>query len=211
MAEMLPDKIKVDDETFALSVARKRVKNVNARLRGSTVFVSAPHHLLDKDLKPLVEKLATKLIRRAHTQRINEEEDALALAGKVSRRFPEPPEIRRVMFVTNQRSRWGSYSGKTRTIRLNAALRHMPKWVLEAVIAHELAHVAQPNHSQQFCARRQDRLGRGETGDAHRDDARRPVGPGARPRKALGADRAGWTGTRSRGKHGWVKRGLRGS
>ena len=32
----------------------------------------------------------------------------------------------------------------------DAALRHMPKWVLEAVIAHELAHVAHPNHSQQF-------------------------------------------------------------
>jgi predicted metal-dependent hydrolase len=152
MSVQVPDQIHVDGETFALIIERKRVKNVNARLRGSTVFVSAPPTISEKDLKPMVEKLAGKLIRRAHSQRINEEDDALALAGKVARRFLEPPEVDRVLFVTNQRSRWGSYSGKTRTIRLNAALRSMPKWVLEAVIAHELAHVAHPNHSQEFWA-----------------------------------------------------------
>ncbi len=150
MGTMFPDKIHVDGETFALTIERKRVKNVNVRLRGSTVFISAPPHLSEKDLKPMVEKLAKGLIRRAHSQRINEEVDALTLAGKVALRFPEPPDVDRVRFVTNQRSRWGSYSGKTRTIRLNAVLRRMPKWVLEAVIAHELAHVEHPNHSQEF-------------------------------------------------------------
>ncbi len=128
------------------------MKNVNARLRGSTVYISAPHHISDKDLSPMVEKLARKLIRRAHAQRVGEEEDALALAEKVARRFPDPPEIKGALFVTNQRSRWGSYSSKTRTIRLSAALKHMPKWVLEAVVAHEPAHVFHPDHSPQFWA-----------------------------------------------------------
>jgi len=52
--------------------------------------------------------------------------------------------------VTTQRARWGSYSTRTKTVRLNAALRGMPGWVLEAVVAHELAHVFHPDHSPAF-------------------------------------------------------------
>lgn len=148
--QQLPGDFSVNGETFALSIERKRVKNINARLRGSTVFISAPHHISDKNLKPMVEKLAAKLIRRVHSQRINEEEDALARAERIARRFPDPPEVERVLFSTNQRSRWGSYSSRTRTIRLSATLRHIPEWVLEAVVAHELAHIFHPNHSREF-------------------------------------------------------------
>lgn len=43
-----------------------------------------------------------------------------------------------------------SYSTRTKTVRLNAALRGMPGWVLEAVVAHELAHVFHPDHSPAF-------------------------------------------------------------
>jgi predicted metal-dependent hydrolase len=54
------------------------------------------------------------------------------------------------VFVTTQQARWGSYSPATRTIRLHAALRRMPRWVLEAVVAHELAHVVHQDHSPAF-------------------------------------------------------------
>lgn len=150
MGGPLPDEIEVEGERFTLTVERKRVKNFNARLRGRRVLISAPQRIPDKDLSPMVEKLARRLIRRAHARRVGEEEDALALAEKVARRFPDPPEIERALFVTNQTSRWGSYSTRTRTIRLSAALKHMPGWVLEAVVAHELAHVFHPNHSPEF-------------------------------------------------------------
>lgn len=56
----------------------------------------------------------------------------------------------RVVFVTTQRARWGSYSPRTKTVRLSAALRRMPRWVLEAVMVHELAHVFHPDHSPAF-------------------------------------------------------------
>jgi hypothetical protein len=35
-------------------------------------------------------------------------------------------------------------------VRLNAVLKAMPPWVLEAVVAHELAHSIHPDHSQAF-------------------------------------------------------------
>ena len=72
------------------------------------------------------------------------------LARKIADRFPDPPEVKEVLFVTNQTSQWGSYSRQTGTIRLNAVLRLMPPWVLEAVVAHELAHTVHLDHSPEF-------------------------------------------------------------
>ena len=68
----------------------------------------------------------------------------------MARRFPNRPEVVEARFSTLQRARWGSYSTRTRTIQLNAALRQMPSWVLEAVVAHELAHINHPDHSPAF-------------------------------------------------------------
>jgi len=148
--KLIPKKIYVDGAALTLALERKRVKNVNARLRGTTLLVSAPAGMPDAKLEPVIRELARKLVRRAHAARVNDEEDALALACKVAGRFPEPPSVDRVVFVTTQRARWGSYSPRTGTIRLNAALSRMPRWVLEAVVAHELAHAVHPNHSPAF-------------------------------------------------------------
>jgi hypothetical protein len=101
-------------------------------------------------LDQAIHDLARKLVRRSHAAQVNGEEDALALARQVARRFPKPPEVAAVQFVTTQQARWGSYSPTTRTIRLHAALRRMPRWVLEAVVAHELAHAFHMDHSPAF-------------------------------------------------------------
>lgn len=141
----------VDGTALTLIVERKRrIKNVNARLKGSVLRVSAPPGMREDKLASVVEDLARKLLRRAHASRINDEADALALSRKVAGRFPEPPSVGRVLFVTTQRSRWGSYSPRTDTVRLNAALKSMPRWVLEAVVAHELTHAIHPDHSPSF-------------------------------------------------------------
>ena len=142
--------ITVDDTALTVQVERKRVKNVNARLREQTMIVSAPLEMPDSELDPIIVDLGRRLLRRVHARRVNAGEDALALARRVAARFPRSPEVAQAIFVTTQESRWGSYSAATRTIRLNAALRPMPRWVLEAVVAHELAHVTHLDHSPAF-------------------------------------------------------------
>jgi predicted metal-dependent hydrolase len=133
-----------------LAIERKGVKNVNARLTGSTLSVSAPRGMPQEALDEAVLRLARRLLRRAHASRVNEAHDALKLANAVAKRFPKEPAVQRVAFVTTQRKRWGSYSTKTKTVRLNAAVRRMPRWVLEAVVAHELAHTFHADHSRAF-------------------------------------------------------------
>jgi hypothetical protein len=145
-----PQTITIDGTTLALAIERKRVKNINARLRGTTLCISAPIAVSQADLQQAIAELGRKLIRRVRARQINAEDDALDLARRVAVRFPTPPDITNVQFVTTQQSRWGSYSATTRTIRLNAALREMPRWILEAVIAHEIAHIFHLDHSPAF-------------------------------------------------------------
>jgi len=144
--------ITIEGTTLSVEVARKAVKNVNARLRGTTLAVSAPLRMPQSELDKIIPELARRLIRRMAARTINDQEDALALARRVAARFPQKIEVAAISFSTTQRARWGSYSRATHSIRLHAALRHMPPWVLESVVAHELAHVVHFDHSPAFWA-----------------------------------------------------------
>ena len=142
--------LEVDGVPLELRVVRKRVKNINARLRGQTLLVSAPHRVPARELDETILQLARRLVRRSRADVVNSDGGAEAIARKMAARFDDPPEVAEVRFVTNQRSRWGSYSARTGIVRLNAALRQMPPWVLEAVVAHELAHAFYLDHSPAF-------------------------------------------------------------
>lgn len=152
MASTQPQTIIIDGATLTLVIAHKRVKHINARLRGSVLSVSAPLHTSQEALAQIIPTLARRLMRRAYARTINTDEDALALVHRVAARFPNRPDVRDIQFVMTQEARWGSYSATTRSIRLHAALRSMPTWVLEAVVAHELAHVFHFDHSPEFWA-----------------------------------------------------------
>jgi predicted metal-dependent hydrolase len=145
-----PRPITIDGVALTLVVERKRVKNLNARLRGSTISLSAPYDATMSEIDAAIPEMARTLLRRARARQVNGEEDALALVRRIATRFPQPPEVHAVAFVTTQHSQWGSYSPSTHTIRLNAVLRSMPRWVLEAVAAHELAHAFHLDHSEAF-------------------------------------------------------------
>jgi len=142
--------LNVDGFTLELRVVRKRVKNVNARLRGGTLWISAPHHVPEVELDEMIAGLAQRLVRRRRADEVNVDREAETIARQVAAQFDDSPEVAGVRFVTNQTARWGSYSSKTGIVRLNAALRQMPPWVLEAVVAHELAHTVHLDHSPAF-------------------------------------------------------------
>jgi predicted metal-dependent hydrolase len=144
--------ITIDGTELPLRVERKAVKNVNARLGEGGMQVSLPLRLDRAEALRIIDELARRLLRRQRAQQINREDDAAELARRIAQRFPKPPEVHSVEFTTVTSSCWGSYSPHTRSIRLSAALRQMPPWVLEAVVAHELAHAIHPNHSPAFWA-----------------------------------------------------------
>ena len=67
-----------------------------------------------------------------------------AYAGRISRRLP-------VVRLSNARSEWGSCNSKG-DIRLNWRLVQLPPALAEYVVAHEVAHIVELNHSARFWA-----------------------------------------------------------
>ena len=55
-----------------------------------------------------------------------------------------------IKFVTNQNTRYGSCTFRNKSIRISDRLTKAPKWVLDYLIIHELAHILYPNHSKEF-------------------------------------------------------------
>lgn len=55
------------------------------------------------------------------------------------------------LHLTNARTRWGSCSTRS-GIRLNWRLIHVPNALIDYVVAHELAHLLEMNHSPRFWA-----------------------------------------------------------
>lgn len=152
MDETFPPTVTVEGRTLPLRVERKRVKNLNARLRGGAVLVSAPIRADREWIESSIPGLARVLVRRERGREVNSDGMALAVARRVAARFESPPAVDAVEFEAGRTSVWGTWHGGNRTMRLAAALRLMPPAVLEGVVAHELCHSTWRTHGPRFRA-----------------------------------------------------------
>jgi predicted metal-dependent hydrolase len=125
--------------------SKRRRKTVSARLVGDVVRVQMPAWMSKADEERYVHDLVHRIARQQQRGRI----DVLERAQKLATRFdlPQPASVR---WVSNQHSLWGSCSIDAREIRVSDRLAAFPKWVVDYVLVHELAHLAVPNHSKRF-------------------------------------------------------------
>jgi predicted metal-dependent hydrolase len=123
----------------------RRRRTVEARLVDGVLEVRVPAHLSPDEERAFVDDMVKRFERRQQT----EQHDLEARAGRLAKRFglPRPRSIR---WSDRQRRRWGSCSPATAEIRISAALAAYPTWVLDYVIVHELAHLAEPGHDAAF-------------------------------------------------------------
>ena len=100
----------------------------------------------------MVKKLEKKIARRSEP---DHDELLLGRAREMDRELflgiAAPSSVR---WVSNQNTRWGSASLRSRKIRLSDRLRSMPQYVQDYVLAHELAHLVEPRdgHGARFKA-----------------------------------------------------------
>ncbi len=129
----------------------RRTKTVGARLVGNTVEVRVPAGLAEERERELVDRLVTRLQTRVSRAERLRDEDLMARAQELNRRYFEGKlQILSVRYVTNQHSRFGSCTTDIGAIRLSDRLARAPDWVLDYVLVHELAHLIEPNHSVDF-------------------------------------------------------------
>ncbi|MGH9223512.1 MAG: M48 metallopeptidase family protein [Acidimicrobiales bacterium] len=133
-------------DVIVVRSARRR-KTVEARVVDGVIRVSVPARMSKDDERRHVEKLVARLERRSTAGEIDLEERAKVLAARHG--LAHPASIR---WVDNQSGRWGSCTPAEGTVRISSRLAGMPPWVVDGVIVHELAHLAEPGHTPAFWA-----------------------------------------------------------
>jgi hypothetical protein len=143
-----------DDWKVEIVRSGRRKKTISAEVKGDTLIIRAPRSMSDRELRPHIDSLKARLakkIRRATSQPTDE---ALQrMAQTLNRRyFAGKLRWNTIRFVSNQNKRFGSCTPSTGSIRISDRLATMPKWVLEYVVMHELAHLLEANHGENFWA-----------------------------------------------------------
>ncbi len=132
------------------SVRRRRT--VSAYRNGDRIVVMIPASMTKADERRYVADMLARLERSEQRRRPSDEqlaERAQALNDEYFGGLATPHSVR---WVDNQKSRWGSCTPSDRSIRLSSRLQEMPTWVRDYVLVHELAHLLEPGHDENFWA-----------------------------------------------------------
>ena len=126
----------------------KRRKTISARQVGDVLRVSIPATMTRAEERQWVGEMVRRMERRSSTEEVDLEARAGRLAAEHA--LPAPDSIR---WVDNQASRWGSCTPVDGAVRISSRVAEFPRWVLDYVIVHELAHLVEPGHGARFWAR----------------------------------------------------------
>jgi predicted metal-dependent hydrolase len=127
--------------------SKRRRRTVQAEQVGDVVRVSIPAVMSKAEEEHWVGVMVKRFERRAAAAESDLDARAAALAGRYG--LPTPQSIR---WVGNQQRRWGSCTPVDGSVRISDRLTRFPVWVLDYVIVHELAHLAEPGHGKDFRA-----------------------------------------------------------
>ncbi len=132
---------------FEVVRSTKRRRTVQARQIGDRVRVSIPATMT----KAEEERWVTEMVRRMERKALADAVDLPARAEALGTRhgFPRPASIR---WVDNQQFRWGSCTPADGSIRISTRVGSFPRWVLDYVVVHELAHLRVGGHGPDFWA-----------------------------------------------------------
>ena len=131
-------------------VSSRRRKTSEARWVDGRIVVSLPAHLDEGSRQRTIDWLVQRLLTRYPPNPEMSDDALFARAIVLSDRYLNRVRPSSVRWVTNQSSRWGSCSWYSGEIRVSHRLRAVPKWVLDSVLVHELAHLTHPDHSPAF-------------------------------------------------------------
>lgn len=126
--------------------ARRR-KTVQARMVEGVLQIAIPAHLTAAEERHWVEVMQAKFNRAETAEGFNLPVRAAELATRYD--LPQPTDI---VWSERQKTLWGSCTPSTGRIRIATRVAAYPNWVVDYVIVHELAHLAEARHGEAFWA-----------------------------------------------------------
>lgn len=146
-----------DGDTTLTLIARydnRLRKTVRWTVQHDQIVVRVPRHLRRPELERILDQVVEKVRRQRARARRRQDRDLHARAEAINRRyFGGELNWHTIRWVTNMEKRLGSCSSGGSTdgdIRISERVRHWPDYVVDYIIAHELAHRKHPNHSRAF-------------------------------------------------------------
>lgn len=128
----------------------RRKKTIQARMVQGRMEVLAPMHISDAVLQDHISRLKARM---AEHESPRSDEHLQERANLLNRKyFQGDLNWNSICYSSHQEHRRGSCSYYARTIRISDRLAKYPQWVEDYVIVHELAHLLEPNHGQEFKA-----------------------------------------------------------
>lgn len=150
-------------------IIRSKRKTLSLEVRGGSLLVRAPLRVTNMEIELFVSRHRGWIDKQL--EKALQRQSELAVAGKLTaddiRRLADeakrliPERVRRYapivgvtygrITIRSQRTKWGSCSGKG-NLNFNCLLMLTPPEVIDSVVVHELCHLKEMNHSEQFYA-----------------------------------------------------------
>ncbi|WP_380166228.1 YgjP-like metallopeptidase domain-containing protein [Jannaschia sp. R86511] len=144
------------DPVVEVRRSARRRRTVSAHREGDRVVVLVPARLSAAEERRWVQRMVERLTESEARRRPSDDE-LLRRATTLSERHLEGRAVpSSVRWSSNQQHRWGSCTPAERTIRISDRAKGLPPWVLDYVLLHELAHLLEPSHGDEFWALLED-------------------------------------------------------
>ena len=141
-----------DEGAVEVRRSRRRRRTVSAYREDGRTVVLIPARFSRAEEREWVARMVARLDAREARRRPTDEA-LTARAKELSQRYLDGlARPTSVVWVANQRTRWGSCTPGDGTIRISSRVQGMPGWVLDYVLLHELAHLIEPGHGPRFWA-----------------------------------------------------------
>jgi predicted metal-dependent hydrolase len=154
------DKQTADPDPDPITVELVRDARLRSRIHwewnGSHVRIRAPRQVPQRELERMIAEIVEDVKQRRAKVRARADADLEAIARTINRRyFGGQISWHSIRWVSNMHKRLGSCTNGGPTdgdIRISDEIKGWPVWVIEYVVAHELAHRRHSNHGPEFWA-----------------------------------------------------------
>jgi len=128
----------------------RRKRTVSAFREGQSIVIAIPARMSKREEAKLVPEMVAKVERAEKKLRPSDDglyARAIVLSKELFDGLARPTSV---SWSQQMNQRWGSCTLDDGSIRLSHRLQGMPRYVLDYVLVHELAHLLEAAHSERF-------------------------------------------------------------